>query len=96
MIKLEFVIDEVNYDRVAELLVPMLQKSSTFGGMLPGGATTDLVKRWLNTLSQEKKEQLAVELLNANREKLMAKATQLLAEQGMPLRIAEAKVSRVK
>lgn len=96
MIKLEFLIDEVNYDRLAELLVPMLQKSSTFGGMLPGGATTELVKRWLSTLSQEKKEQLTVELLNANREKLMGKAAGLLAEQGMPLRIAQARVSQVK
>lgn len=96
MIRLEFTIADVDYDALAELLVPRLKQSATFGAMLPGGVTTDLVKRWLATLSREKKEQLTVELLNANREKLMGKAGVLLQQQGLSLNIVEAKASRIK
>lgn len=94
--EIEVTIDDINYDRLAELLVPVLQRSHTFAGILPAGATTEFVKTWLATLSPERKEQLVVDLLNANRGKLISKADELFTAQGMPLRVTDARVSTGK
>jgi ribosomal 50S subunit-associated protein YjgA (DUF615 family) len=96
MIKLELTVDYVDYDSLVEQLLPRLQQSSSMGSLLPGGATVELVKKWLSTLSQERKEQLTVELLNANRDRLITKGTEALQQQGLEMHLSGAKASIIK
>lgn len=97
MIKLELTVDQVDYNALAEQLLPHLKNSGNpLGMMLGGGVSTEMVKRWLASMSQEKKEQLTVELLNANRDRLIQKASAALEKQGLPMHISGARASIVK
>lgn len=94
MIKLELTVDQVDYNALMERFLPLLRSSGhPLGAMLGGGMPVEMVKRWAASLPTEKKEQLAVELLNANREKLLEAAASALESQGLPLHFRDGRAS---
>ena len=87
MIELKVLIDDLNYDSIAEYLIPALaesmardQKGGILGGVLANNPDmlTSMARTLLGTLSQEKRDELLVQLLNKNREKLLQKANHKL------------------
>ncbi len=92
MIRLELTIEQVDYGALIERFLPILRGSGHPLGAMPA----EMVKRWAAALPPERKEQLAAELLNANREALLEAATAALSGQGLPLRLSDGRASVVK
>ena len=97
MIELKVLIDDLNYDSIAEYLIPALaesmardQKGGILGGVLANNPDmlTSMARTLLGTLSQEKRDELLVQLLNKNREKLLQKATKAAADKGIQVKIS--------
>ena len=81
MIELKVLIDDVDYDSVAEFLIPLLaesmgreQKGGILGGVLAGNPEmiTSMARKLLHTMTQDKRDELLVQLVNKNREKASA------------------------
>ena len=83
MIELKILIDELDYDSIADYLIPALaesmakeRKGGVLGGVLAGNPEvfTSMARTLLHTMSQEKRDELLVQQLNKNRDKLLQKA----------------------
>ena len=88
MIELKILIDDVDYDSVAELLIPLLaesmgreQKGSILGGVL--------ARTLLHTMTQDKRDELLVQLVNKNRDKLLEKGRKAAEEKGVGVRLCD-------
>ncbi|MCD8161285.1 MAG: hypothetical protein LUE61_08990 [Clostridiales bacterium] len=92
MIRLELTIEQVDYGALIQRFLPILRGSGHPLGAMPA----EMVKRWAAALPTERKEQLAAELLNANREALLEAASAALGRQGIPLRLGGGRASVVK
>ena len=98
MIELKVLIDDLNYDSIAEYLIPALaesmardQQGGILGGVLANNPDmlTSMARTLLGTLSQEKRDELLVQLLNKNREKLLQKATKAAADKGIQVKLCD-------
>ena len=98
MIELKVLIDDLNYDSIAEYLIPALaesmardQKGGILGGVLANNQDmlTSMARTLLGTLSQEKRDELLVQLLNKNREKLLQKATKASTDKGIQVKLCD-------
>ncbi len=98
MIELKVLIDDLDYDSIAEFLIPTLaesmakdQKGGILGGVLAQNSEvmTSMARTLLGTLTQEKRDELLVQLLNKNREKLLQKATKAAAEKGIQVKLCD-------
>ena len=98
MIELKVLIDDLNYDSIAEYLIPALaesmardQKGGILGGVLTNNPDmlTSMARTLLGTLSQEKRDELLVQLLNKNREKLLQKATKTATDKGIQVKLCD-------
>ena len=83
MLELKILIDDIDYNSVTELLVPLLAeklekdgKGGILGNVLAGNTNmaVSMARTLLNTMSQEKKDELVVQLVTKNRDKLLQKA----------------------
>ena len=83
MIELKILIDEIDYDSVADFLVPLLvekrkkeDRTGLFGSVLSGNSAmaSNMARGLLEKLPQEKKDELVVQLLTKNRDKLLETA----------------------
>ena len=93
MIELKILIDELDYDSIADYLIPALaesmakeRKGGVLGGVLAGNpeAFTSMARTLLHTMSQEKRDELLVQQLNKNREQAAAKGEKGRCRQGYP------------
>ena len=98
MIELKLLIDDLDYDSIAEFLIPALaesmakdQKGGILGGVLAQNpeVMTSMARTLLGTLSQEKRDELLVQLLNKNREKLLQKGAKATAEKGIQVKLCD-------
>ncbi len=98
MIELKVLIDDLDYDSIAEYLIPALaesmardQKGGILGGVLANNSDmlTSMARTLLGTLSQEKRDELLVQLLNKNREKLLQKATKVATDKGIQVKLCD-------
>lgn len=80
MIELKILIDEIDYDSVADFLVPLLveklkkeDRTGLFGSVLSGNSAmaSNMARGLLEKLPQEKKDELVVQMLTKNRDKLL-------------------------
>ena len=83
MLELKILIDDIDYNSVTELLVPLLAeklekdgKGGILGNVLAGNTNmaVSMARTLLNTMPQEKKDELVVQLVTKNRDKLLQKA----------------------
>ena len=86
MIELKILIDDVDYDSIAELLIPLLaesmgreQKGSILGGVLAGNSEmiTSMARTLLHTMTQDK------------RDKLLEKGRKAAEEKGVGVRLCD-------
>lgn len=98
MIRLELTLDKIDYNAVIDLLLPQLAsrmsesddpKLQTLAKLPPSIAATAL-----KSLSYEKKEELAVFLLDHYRQSLTDNVEKMAAEQGISLRVTDSAVHR--
>ena len=94
MIKLEMIVDDIDYKAASELLLPLLadklrEENRFAGNLLASNMTGGLAKTMLRAMPQEKKDALVVKALNGKKELLTEKAEALLREKQIRLRIKE-------
>lgn len=98
MLELKILIDELDYDSVAELLVPALaesmaqdRKSGILGGVLSNNQEmlTSMARTLLHTMSQDKRDELLVQLINKNRDKLLEKGRAVAAQKGVQVKLCD-------
>lgn len=94
MIELKLLIDEVDYDSLAEALLPLVQDKLRDGGGMLGGVLSGspemaaaMARTALRAMSQEKKDELVVQLVTKNRDKLLQKGRELAAKNGVRLHL---------
>ncbi len=79
MVELTIQLDEIDYDALLERLLPELRRSGKPAAALAAGM--------LQKLPDTAKDQVAVELINANREALSSFVEQGAAQYGVPGRV---------
>lgn len=98
MLELKILIDELDYDSIAEFLIPALaenmareQKGGVLGGVLANNPEmlTSMARKLLGTMSQEKRDELLVQLINKNRDKLLEKGAKAAGEKGIRVRLCD-------
>ena len=85
MLELRILVDDIDYDSIAEYLIPAVaeklrreEKGGILGNVLAGNpdVAASVARTVLGTMSQEQKDQLLVQLVTKNREKLLDKTAQ--------------------
>lgn len=98
MIELKILLDNIDYDSLADVLVPLLaekmkdgEKGGILGSILAGNpeAASTVARTLLKTMSQEKKNELLVQLIGKNRDKLLKKGRSLAASRGLELELCD-------
>ena len=97
MIKLEMIVDDIDYEAASDLLLPLLadklkNEHKFAGNLLGSNMTGSFAKTMLRSMPQEKKDALAVKTLNGKKELLEEKAEELLREKNIHLKIKELSV----
>ena len=92
MLELRILVDDIDYDSIAEYLIPAVaeklrreEKGGILGGVLAGNpdVAASVARTVLGTMSQEQKDQLLVQLVTKNREKLLDKGNQAARSRGI-------------
>ena len=103
MIELKILIDEIDYDSVADFLVPLLveklkkeDRTGLFGSVLSGNSdmASNMARGLLEKLPQEKDE-LVVQLLTKNRDKLLETGRTAAAKNGIRLQICDVSAKKI-
>lgn len=91
MLKLELVIDELDYDGIFDqfgsVITEKLKESGNPAGMLPPA----FIKGFVTGMPAKKRDKMAAELINANRGKLQRGIEELAASKGIKLLVVSAK-----
>ena len=104
MIELKILIDEIDYDSVADFLVPLLveklkkeDRTGLFGSVLSGNSAmaSIMARGLLEKLPQEKKDELVVQLLTKNRDKLLETGRTAAAKNGIRLQICDVSAKKI-
>ena len=104
MIELKILIDELDYDSIADYLIPALaesmakeRKGGVLGGVLAGNPEvfTSMARTLLHTMSQEKRDELLVQQLNKNRDKLLQKGSALAEKNGIKLHLYDVSARKI-
>ena len=104
MLELKILIDDVDYNSLTELLVPLLAeklekdgRGGILGGILAGNQdmAVGMARTLLNTMPQEKKDELVVQLLTKNRDKLLETGRTAAAKNGIRLQICDVSAKKI-
>lgn len=102
MIELKLLVDEVDYDSLAETLLPLVQdklrdSGGMLGGMLSGSPemAAAMARRALRAMSQEKKDELLVQLVTKNRGTLLQKGGELAEKNGIKLHLYDVSARKI-
>ena len=104
MIELKILVDDIDYNSLTELLVPLLAeklekdcKGGILGGVLSGNRNmaVSVARTLLNTMPQAKKDELVVQLINKNRDKLLQKGGALAAKNGVRLQLCDVAAKKI-
>lgn len=94
MIKLELELEDMDFDALVDLYLPQLaEKFKKDGNPLGVLMNPGMAKTLLRTMSQEKKEQLAADLINGNSERITRMFEESAAKRGIKFKIVSAKAS---
>ena len=104
MIELKILVDDIDYNSLTELLGPLLAeklekdgKGGILGGVLSGNRNmaVSMARTLLNTMPQAKKDELVVQLINKNRDKLLQKGRALAAKNGVRLQLCDVAAKKI-
>lgn len=97
--KIELKVNHINYGDLAAWCLPMLSdKLAKEDGAIPGllsrlaAMSPGMARGMLNALPEEKKNELAVYLLNRNRDQILAGITRYLQKQGVDVEFGDLSV----
>lgn len=104
MIEIKMNISDIDYDSIAELIVPMLREKDDKGElpawikllMIGGGNGTDAVKKVMHRIPEDKKEQFIAGLIDGNSENAGKFLSELAATKGIHLKVSGVTASQVK
>ncbi len=90
MVKLEIEIRDADYDSLIDRFLPMLldrlrQSGSPVARLVSGGLPEPMIKSVLKKLPKNTKDQLAADLVNANKDQLAQFLKDLAAQNGLRL-----------
>lgn len=98
MIELKILLDNLDYDSVADFLIPLVaenmakeQKGGILGGVLASNPdmAAAMARTVLRKMNQDKKDELLVELVNKNRDKLLEKGMVAAGEKGVHVQLCD-------
>ena len=104
MIELKILVDNIDYDSLTDLLVPLIaekMKDGEKGGLLGSilaknpGTAASMAHTLLKTMSQEKRDEMLVQLAGKYRDKLMQKGRDVLRDKGIGLELCDIAVKKV-
>ena len=104
MIELKILVDDIDYNSLTKLLVPLLAeklekdgKGGILGGVLSGNRdmAVSMARTLLNTMPQAKKDELVVQLINKNRDKLLQKGRAGAAKNGVRLQVCDVAAKKI-
>ena len=102
MIELKILLDEVDYRSLSEVLIPALAESMAKDGGVLGGMLSQnkelaasMARTVLGAMSQEQKDQLLVQLVTKNREKLLDKGNQAARSRGIGVQLCDVAVRKL-
>ncbi len=104
MIELKILVDNIDYDSLADVLVPLVtekmrdgEKGGILGGILAKNpaAATAMAHTLLKTMSQEKKDELLVQLLGKYRDKILSGARNALGKKGIGVELCDIAARKV-
>ena len=92
MIRLTIELEDVDFDVLIEHYLPVIgehlrSSGNPLGTLLYNSASASVAKGMLRTLSPEKKERLAADLINGNRQRFISSLEELAASHGFQGRI---------
>ena len=95
MIELKILVDEIDYSSLADVLVPLLAagmkdgKGGILGDVLAKNPDTavSMARTILSKMSQEKKDELLLQMLEKYRDKLLTAGENALTKHGVHLRL---------
>ena len=94
-------VDDIDYGAIVERYYPLV-KDRIQAGEGTGSAflsklasvPPDQIKMIVNMLPKSAKDELAIHLLNANKEKLLSKGSRLLEEEGLGIKILDVEIRK--
>ena len=104
MIEVKILIDNIEYDSVAEFLVPLLaesmkkgEKGGILGSVLANNPdmASSMARTVLNKMSQEKKDELLLQMLNKHRDKILQKGRKVLAKKKIGVELCDISAHKV-
>ena len=104
MLELRILVDDIDYDSIAEYLIPAVaeklrreEKGGILGNVLAGNPDMEasVARTVLGTMSQEQKDQLLVQLVTKNREKLLDKGNQAVRSRGIGVQLCDVAVRKL-
>lgn len=101
MLEIRAVIDDLDYDSLADFLVPILaEKLEEKGGFRAliaknKDALSGVAKQLLSSMSQEKKDELLLQLLCEKKGLLLAKANDAVARRGIRAKVLDLEVKKI-
>lgn len=92
MIQLTLELEDIDFNMLIDQYLPVIgdqlrASGNPVGMLLSNGMSANMAKGILRTMSQEKREQLAVDLLNGNSAKLIANIENMAAQKGVQARV---------
>ena len=104
MIELKILVDNIDYDSIADMLVPLIaekMREGEKGGILAGilaknpSTATSMAHTLLKTMSQDKRDDLLLQLGTKYRDKLLQKGRELLDKNGVQMELCDIAVKKV-
>ncbi len=95
MIELKILLDDIDYDALAEYLLPLVaEKLEDRGGILSLlGRNSDnllpLARQMLSAMSPEKKDEILLQLLSEKKESLLRRANEKARREGVGVKIID-------
>ena len=104
MLELRILVDDIDYDSIAEYLIPAVaeklrreEKGGILGNVLAGNPdmAASMARTVLGAMSQEQKDQLLVQLVTKNREKRLDKGNQAVRSRGIGVQLRDVAVRKL-
>lgn len=104
MLELRILVDNIDYDSIAEYLIPAVaeklrreDKGGILGSVLAVNPETaaSMARTLLGAMSQEQKDQLLVQLVTKNREKLLDKGNRAARDKGIGVQLCDVAVQKL-
>lgn len=102
MIELRVLIDEIDYDSLVERLLPLaaekLEEKGGFLAMLGRNreGMSGVARQLLKSMSQEKRDEFLLQLLQDKRALLLRKANEKAAEKGIGIKVLDLSAQRIE